>query len=168
MKITGTNKKPKKNVRDVPLNFSIMNCRSLKHKLNSLAQSFIMNKSHFILTNETWFKPRDPQLEKYLLEMEDKYDMDCIRKDRKPGRTGLSHGGVAFFYDKSNSNFKKFQLNALKAPEKRDYEILACRGRLRGVKREVVAFSIYLPPDISSPFNQVFQVTRCLLAFIHR
>ena len=82
-------------------------------------------------------------------EVEDKYDIACLRKDRKLGRTGLGHGGVALFYDKATCNFKKFPLNALKGPEKRDYEILACRGRLKGVKREIVVFSVYLPPGIT-------------------
>ena len=118
------------------MNFSIMNCRSLKNKLDSLSENFIMNKYHFILTNETWFKSRNPQLKQYLEKMEDKYDIGCIRKDRKLGKTGLGHGGVAFFYDKTTCNFKKFSLNALRGPDKRDFEILACRGRLKGLKRE--------------------------------
>ena len=130
------------------MNFSIMNCRSLKFKLDSLSGSFTMNKSHFILTNETWFKPRDPQLKTYLSDLEDKYEIECIRKDRKLRPTGLGHGGVLIFFDKATCNMKKFPLNALKRPEKRDFEILACRGRLKGVKREVVLFSVYLPPGI--------------------
>ena len=138
MKITGINKRVNKLIRDIPMNFGIMNCRSLKYKLESLAEHFTMNKHHFLLTNETWFKSRDPQLKQYLDKMDDKYDIECIRKDRKIGNTGLGHGGVAMFYDRATCNFKKFPLNALKSPERREYEILACRGRLRGVKREVV------------------------------
>ena len=107
-----------------------------------------MNKSDIILTNETWFKPRDPQLKNYLEKMEDKHDIGCIRKDRKMGPTGLGHGGVATFYDKATCSLKKFPLNALKGPEKRDFEILACRGRLKGISREIVTFSVYLPPGI--------------------
>ena len=55
---------------------------------------------------------------------------------------------MAFFFDRATCNFKKFALNALKGPERRDYKILACRGRLKGVKREIVTFSIYLPPGL--------------------
>ena len=53
-------------------------------------------------------------------------------------------GDVAFFIDKS----KRLPLNALRGPEVRDYEILCVRGRLKGVKREIVAFSSYFPPKI--------------------
>ena len=84
-----------------------MNYRSLKHKLDSLAEHFTMNKSHFILTNETWFKNGDQQLKKYLENLQDKYDVACIRKDRKLGKTGLAHGGVALFFDKAMCDSKK-------------------------------------------------------------
>ena len=147
-KVTGTNKMPNKPVRDVIMNFAIMNCRSLKYKLDSLAENFNMNAFSFILTNETWFKRRDPQLKDYLMKINDKYDIDCIRKDRKLGKSGQGHGGVALFYDKHSCTFKKFPLTALRGQEKQDYEILACKGRLKGVKREIVAFSVYLPPGI--------------------
>ena len=147
-KVTGTNKRPNRPVRDVPMNFSIMNCRSLKYKLNSLIDNFQMNKCNFISTNETWFKSHDPQLKKYLNDLEDEHDIRCIRKDRKLGRTGLAHGGVALFFDKTSCDFKKINLNALRGPERREYEILPCRGHLKGVKREVLVFSVYLPPGI--------------------
>ena len=67
--------------------------------------------------------------------MEDKHDIACLRKDRKLAKSGLVHGGVALFFDKYVCSFKKFPLNVLKGTEKREYEILACRGRLKGVKR---------------------------------
>ena len=81
MKITGKNKRPNTSIRDVPMNFAIMNCRSLKYKLDSLAENFTQNKYHFILTNETWFKARDPRLKDYLDKMQDKYYIKCVRKD---------------------------------------------------------------------------------------
>ena len=79
-------------------------------------------------------------LKKLLKNMEDENDVRVIRKDRKQGRTGLAHGGVAVFYDFTKGTFKNFPLNALKGPEVRDYEILPVRGNLRGIKREVVVF----------------------------
>ena len=107
-----------------------------------------MNESSFILANETWFKRRDPQLKTYLQEIDDESSIKCIRKDRKLSRSGLAHGGVALFYDSDRCSFSKFNLNALRGDTVRDYEILACRGQLRGVKREIIAFSCYLPPKI--------------------
>ena len=125
-----------------------MNCQSLKMKLKSLAENFKMNKTSFIITNETWFKARDRQLKTMLEELEDEYDIRAIRKDRKLGKTGLAHGGVAVFYDSSRCSFRKFQLNALRGKEVREYELLAVRGNLKGIKREIVVFSCYIPPKL--------------------
>ena len=141
------------------MTFTIINCRSLKFKLRSLATNFVENKNSFILTNETWFKQRDPQLKQYLHEIEEEFDIKCIRKDRKLGRTGLAHGGVALFFDAAICSFKKMDLNALKGAAK-DYEILACKGNLKGVKRQVVVFSCYLPPGI--PSKQVSDILETL------
>ena len=47
------------------------------------------------------------------------------------------------------TKLNRYNLNALKGPDKRDFEILACRGRMKGLKREVVIFSIYLPPGMA-------------------
>ena len=146
------------------MNFQIMNCRSLKTKLNSLAKNFNMNKLHFLMTNDTWFKSRDPQLKEQLQILEDRHEIHCIRKDQKLGKAGLGHGGVALFYDKANCSFKKFPLNALKGRERREYKILTCRGRLRGVKREVVVFSVYLPPEVTgTTHTEIMEALTCLL-----
>ena len=88
-----------KYIKEVRMNFILMNCQSLKNKLSSLSTNFKMNKSAFIITNETWFKQRDPQLRKMLENLEDEHDIKALRKDRKQGKTGLAHGGVGVFYD---------------------------------------------------------------------
>ena len=79
--------------------------------------------------------------------MELQHDISCIRKDRKMV-DNQAHGGVALFFYSNLCSFTKFHLNSLKGPEVRDFEILACKGRMRGVKREIVVFSCYLPPGI--------------------
>ena len=48
------------------MNFSVMNCQSLKFKLDSLAKNFEINESTFIITTETWFKRGDKQLKDML------------------------------------------------------------------------------------------------------
>ena len=40
-------------------------------------------------------------------------------------------------------------MNALRGQENREFEILAARGNLSGVNRELVIFSCYLPPSLS-------------------
>ena len=106
------------------------------------------SKCTFIVTTETSFKQKDPQLKKMLENLQDEYDVKAIRKDRKQGRTGLAHGGVGVFFDSSKCSLRRFPLNALKGTEVRDFEILAVRGNIRGVKREIVVFSCYIPPKV--------------------
>ena len=60
-RVQGSTKKPIKYINDVKLNFTLMNCQSLKNKLSSLSENFKMNNSTFIVANETWFKKKDPQ-----------------------------------------------------------------------------------------------------------
>ena len=146
-KTAGCMKRKAQRIRDIELNFQIMNCQSLKMKLGSLADNFIMNKCAFILTNETWFKKGDKQLKSMLTRLEDEHSISCIRKDRKL-KNGLAHGGVAVFYDTDRCSFKKLNLNALRG-DARDFEILPVRGNLKGVQRELVIFSCYLPPKIN-------------------
>ena len=111
-KIPGCIKRSPRLIKDVELNYQLMNCQSLKFKLNYLSENFMMNKSSFICTTEMWFKKGDKQLKEYLLRMEDEYSIHCIRKDRKT-KNGIAHGGVAFFYNKDRSSFKKINLNLL-------------------------------------------------------
>ena len=140
------------------MNFSLMNCQSLKWKLPSLSENFKNNKCAFIIANETWFKRKDPQLKKLLDDLEDEFDIKAIRKDRKLGKTGLAHGGVATFFDSTKCTLKAFPLNALRGKEEREYEILASRGNLRGVSREIVIFSCYLPPKINkAKIDSIFE-----------
>ena len=117
-KVHGCHRKAIKYVRDAELNFALLNCQSLKFKLDSLATNFEVNKNAFILTNETWFKKKDAQLKSHLERLEDRDDIYCIRKDRKP-KNGVAHGGVAFFFDKSKCDFKRLPLNALRGSEAR-------------------------------------------------
>ena len=63
----------------------------------------------------------------------------CIRD-----RTGRAFGGIAVFYDKDLISLSKIPLNILR--NNRELEILAVKGRLRGIKREVLIFSCYFPP----------------------
>ena len=95
-----------------------------------------------------------------LENLEDEIDVKAIRKDRKIGRTGLAHGGVAIFYDTTKCTLKPFPLNALRGMDARECEIVTARGNLRGVKREIVLFSCYLPPKM--PKNKVDSIFETL------
>ena len=60
-----------KYVQDIELTFALMNCQSLKFKLNLLEENFKTNINVFILTNKMWFKRSDTQLKLMLGELED-------------------------------------------------------------------------------------------------
>ena len=139
-KTRGCKIRPQKYVRDIELTFALMNCQSLKFKLSSLEENFKTNKSAFILTNETWFKKNDSQLRFMLSDLEDRSNIACIRKDRKISKTGKAHGGVAVFFSKDLMTLKKLPLNVLSQADNRELEILAVKGRIKGIKREIVLF----------------------------
>ena len=96
-KVGGCNRRSTKYVRDIEMNFALMNCRSLKFKLDSMETSILLNKSCFTVATETWFKRLDKQLKEKLNNLEDRSNIVCIRKDRKIGKKGTAHGGVALF-----------------------------------------------------------------------
>ena len=51
----------------------------------------------------------------------------------------MVQGGVAVFFDSSKITLKKFPLNALQGNEVRNFKILAVKGNIRGIKRELVS-----------------------------
>ena len=103
-----TTRKPEM-ISDVPLNICLINCRSLKPKLNSLVESFKMNKLSFVLLNETWFYKSDPQTKNLLQEINREHGIQFIRKDRDS-----RGGGVAVAFDSNLMTMKKLNLETLK------------------------------------------------------
>ena len=120
-------------IKDVAMNSVLINCRSLKQKLNSLSTNFEMNKSMVALLTETWFTRNDKILKNRLNDFELEKNIAVIRRDRNS-----RGGGVALAFDGSKSNFKKIPLKSLvKCP----FEILAAGGNCLKIKN-TTSFSL--------------------------
>lgn len=129
-------------INDIKLNLALINCRSVKPKLNSLAECFNINKLSVALLNETWLYQLDPQAKKMLNDMLLEKKIAFIRKDRD------SRGGeVAIAFDTSLMSLSKLSLQTLK--NKKKFEIVAARGKIRGHKQILTFFSCYVPPKFT-------------------
>ena len=114
----------------------------MKPKLNFLATCFKINNLSFALLNETWLYKGDPQAKKLLSDIKIEHNIEIIRRDRDS-----RGGGVAVAFDSSLMNLRKLDLSALNG--KKRFEILAVRGKVKGYKNEITAFSCYLPPKLT-------------------
>ena len=129
-------------INDVKLNMALINCRSVKPKLDSLAECFKMNKLSVALLNETWLYQSDPQAKKMLNDLLLEKKIAFIRKDRDS-----RGGGVAIAFNTSLITLTKLPLETLK--NKKKYEIVAARGKLKGYKQTLTFFSCYVPPKLT-------------------
>ena len=129
-------------IEDVPLNGALINCRSVKPKLNFLAECFKINVLSLAILNETWLYRSDPQAKKLLLDLKNEHNIDIIRKDRDS-----RGGGVAVAFNSKVLSMRKLSLTTLNT--KKHFKILATRGKLRGYKTEITVFSCYIPPKLT-------------------
>ena len=60
---------------------------------------------------------------------------------------------MAIAFDSTKADFKKMPLSCLKG---KDWEILAGKGKIHGVKRVHLLFACYIPPSYSSKQNRDF------------
>ena len=84
-------------IEDVPMNIALINCRSLKPKINSLKECFKMNKLAVSILNETWLYKNDSQAKKMFNSLLTEEKIAIIRKDRDS-----RGGGVAIAFDNKN------------------------------------------------------------------
>ena len=85
--------------------------------------------------------PRRRSTKERLDELEDSAGIKIIHKSRD-GRKKKAGGGVAFAFCTGTANFKQLALKS----RAREHEVLGVVGRVAGVKRKVVIFTIYIPP----------------------
>lgn len=137
---------------DKELNCALINCRSLKPKMQSLIETFNMNSLTIALLNETWLYKSDKPVKKIITDMKNEHGYDLIRRDRNS-----RGGGVAVAFDSRKISLKKLQLSSLRNCQ---YEILATRGKLRSYKKEITVFSCYLPPKLNK--NESQNMIECL------
>ena len=101
-----------------------------------------MNMLHVALLNETWLYKYDTQARRLFQNIKEEKGICIIRKDRDS-----REGGIAIAYDSSKITLKKLNLDCLKS--KKDFEILAARGKIRGYKEEMNLISCYIPPKLT-------------------
>ena len=116
------------------------NARSLLPKLDSLKSAFQSLSLHGAGITETWFKG-GKNLKERLEELEDSDGIKVIHKSRD-GRKKKAGGGVAFAFCLGTANFKQLTLKSIN----REHEVLGVVGRVSGVKRKIVVFTVYIPP----------------------
>ena len=122
-------------------NFLFTNARSLAPKLCALTQAFESLGLHGAGITETWFKG-GKELNKKLNELEDSEGIRVIHRsrDERKKKTG---GGVAFAFCTGTCNFKQITLKSAV----REQEVMAVVGKVAKLKKKVVVFVVYIPPN---------------------
>ena len=133
-------------------NCLLINCRSLKTKLNSLVTNFLTNKTTVALLNETWFQKRDTQLKCLLERVAQESNISIIRRDRNS-----RGGGVAIALHTEKMELKKVVPVSMRG---KTFEILVAAGKLIGYKEKHVVLSSYLPPNYTRQENNEIITTR--------
>ena len=122
------------------------NARSLNPKIDSLIECFNELTADIAIVTETWFR-EGPELDIDLHELEMGTNIKAITLNRPPNqRTGVSHGGGAFFYRKSIGGFKKIKIDN---PD--SFEVLPVVSSLSGTSRKLAVIAAYIPPNYAVP-----------------
>ena len=134
-----------KNSSPRSITFINANARSLMPKLDSLGDCFHEKKLDFATLTETWFSESD-RLDGVVADLKDQYGLGILVRNRAAIATnGRKYGGVALVYRLRTSNFKEFTLHN---PD--NHEVLACVGKIHGIKGKVFVISCYAPPNLTS------------------
>ena len=129
----------------VSISFINANARSLKPKIESLNDCFEEKRLNFATLTETWFQD-GREFEQIKADISDDYGLGIIARNRDTAaRNGRLYGGVAFLYRKSSGSFSEFALNN---PD--NHEILACVGKITGIKGKIFVVNCYAPPNITA------------------
>jgi hypothetical protein len=91
---------------------------------------------------ETWFKDGDA-LERGLEDMLDGAGYTAITLNRRPGRRGTAHGGLAVFTRSIETTAKKFKFG-----NPRKYEVLPTVVKMKGYPERVLVVGSYMPPPL--------------------
>ena len=122
----------------------LTNARSLAPKINSMLDMIRELRITFMAVTETWFKG-GTQLRQELGDIEQATGVKIICKNRVKSAGPARGGGVAFAFDTAACNFKE-----RKVVSKEKHEILCVTGTVGKIKRKVVVFVIYVPPNTTA------------------
>ena len=125
------------------IHFVLTNARSLPPKINSLIDMIHKLDLTFATVTETWFKG-GLKLKQELSDIEQAADIKFVRKNR-PGRGAQRGGGVALAFRASICNCKERKMKKMLP-----FETLCAVGNAGKIKRKLVVFVAYLPPQINA------------------
>ena len=124
--------------------FLLTNARSLKQKTAALTDAFGSLDLNFAGITETWFRG-GKALSNDLIEYKGSTGIITLHKSRD-GRTRGNGGGIAIAFDTACCNFKQRHLKFAKK-----FEVICAVGRVGKINRKVVAFTIYIPTNMTAP-----------------
>ena len=130
------------------IHFVLTNARSLPPKINSLIDMIHELDLTFAAVTETWFKG-GLKLKQELSDIEQAADIKFICRNR-PGRGAQRGGGVALAFRASVCNFKERKMKNM------PFETLCAVGNAGKIKRKLVVFVTYLPPQINAKSLEQF------------
>ena len=122
------------------IHFILTNARSLCPKITSLIDHIHELDLNFAAITETWFKG-GAQLRQELDDIEQASGVKILQRNRD-GRRKSRGGGVALAFRTASATFKE---RKFKNPS--GLEILCAAGNVGTIRRKVVVFVVYVPPD---------------------
>ena len=127
------------------INFLSTNARSLYPKFGSLKVYMEELDVSFSVVTESWLVDGE-KLDNDLIDLEAGSDIKILYKNRpakitKRYKRRTAGGGVTILFNKKKCDFKEFKLPANK------HEIIAGVCNLPKMKRKMVVFGVYIPPQ---------------------
>ena len=127
------------------ISFINTNARSLKPKLESLADCFEERFLDIAAVTETWLQTsRD--LGELVDELGGNYSLKAITRERTAhANNGRQYGGVALIFREKTTTLERYSL-----VNPSDFEVLAAVGNVKGIKNKVFVVVCYAPPNITA------------------
>ena len=120
------------------------NSRYLCPKVNSFIDNFKEMYASLAIVTETWLKDGQ-ELDNDIDDLLHGAGIGLIALNRKPGRHGVAHGGVAVAYRAA-----VMSMSRVKMDNPRRFEVLATVGTLAGFARKLVTVAVYIPPGYTA------------------
>ena len=126
------------------LTFINANARSLKPKVESLADCFEEKQADVAIITETWFQ-NGSEVTDMSSALEGGHCLGLLTRNRTAAaNNGRQYGGVALVFRQGKTALKPFPLVN---PD--DFELVAGVGKIRGVSGKFFCVGCYMPPNLS-------------------
>ena len=138
------------------LKLLLTNARSLAPKIHSLHDTFEEHEIDIALITESWLKD-GVTLNNDVIDLEYGSGLKIIYKNRPKKNVGTRSvgGGVSIVFNKARCSLRERKMAGNK------FELVAAVGRVGNVKRQVVAFCVYIEPKMkAAEFAQLSELLR--------